>query len=31
MAWLSQNWLWLLLGGAFVAMAGFHLVGHGGH
>ncbi len=29
MAWLSQNWL--LLGGVFVAMAGFHLVGHGGH
>jgi len=28
MAWLSQNWLWVLFGIAFVGM---HLVGHGGH
>jgi len=26
MEWLSQNWLWLLIGGVFVAM---HLFGHG--
>lgn len=28
MIWLSQNWLWLLAGAAFV---GLHVVGHGGH
>lgn len=28
MDWLSQNWIWVIFGVAFVAM---HLVGHGGH
>ena len=28
MAWLSQNWVWVLFFVAFVAM---HLFGHGGH
>ena len=28
MAWLAQNWIWVLFGIAFVAM---HLFGHGGH
>ncbi|WP_183775907.1 DUF2933 domain-containing protein [Phenylobacterium haematophilum] len=28
MAWLSQNWIWILAGLAFVAL---HLFGHGGH
>ncbi len=28
MEWLTENWLWVLLGIAFVGM---HLFGHGGH
>ena len=28
MAWLAQNWIWILFGIAFVAM---HLFGHGSH
>lgn len=28
MQWLSENWVWVLVGIAFVAM---HLFGHGGH
>jgi len=28
MEWVSENWIWLLLGGA---MIGMHLFGHGGH
>lgn len=28
MAWLAENWVWVLIGIAFVAM---HLFGHGGH
>lgn len=28
MEWLSENWIFLLIGVAFVAM---HLFGHGGH
>ena len=28
MSWLSQNWIWVLFGLAFVAM---HMFGHGGH
>ncbi|MEP0322641.1 MULTISPECIES: DUF2933 domain-containing protein [Alphaproteobacteria] len=28
MDWLSQNWVWVLIGIAFVAL---HLFGHGGH
>ncbi len=28
MAWLTENWIWVLFGGAFIAM---HLFGHGGH
>lgn len=28
MAWLTENWIWVLFGVAFVAM---HLFGHGGH
>ena len=28
MAWLSSNWIWILLGAAFLA---FHLFGHGAH
>lgn len=28
MAWLSQNWFWVLIGVVFIGM---HLFGHGGH
>ena len=28
MDWLSENWVWIVVGVAFVAM---HLFGHGGH
>ena len=28
MAWLTENWFWLLVSVGFVAM---HLFGHGGH
>jgi hypothetical protein len=28
MSWLLSNWIWILLGVAFIA---FHLFGHGGH
>ena len=28
MAWFTANWLWVVIGIAFVAM---HLFGHGGH
>lgn len=28
MDWLSQNWVWVLIGVAFVVM---HMFGHGGH
>lgn len=28
MAWLTQNWVWVLFIAAFIAM---HLFGHGGH
>ena len=28
MDWLSQNWIWVVFGVAFVAM---HMFGHGGH
>ena len=28
MIWLTENWIWLLFGVAFIAM---HLFGHGGH
>lgn len=28
MEWLSQNWVWVLIGVAFIAM---HMFGHGGH
>jgi hypothetical protein len=28
MEWLSANWLWVLIGIAFIAM---HMFGHGGH
>jgi hypothetical protein len=28
MTWLTQNWIWILFGVAFVAM---HMFGHGGH
>jgi hypothetical protein len=28
MTWIAQNWIWILLAIAFVAM---HLFGHGGH
>ncbi|ODT06289.1 MAG: DUF2933 domain-containing protein [Kaistia sp. SCN 65-12] len=28
MEWLSENWVWVLIGIAFVAM---HMFGHGGH
>lgn len=28
MDWLSQNWVWVLIAVAFVAM---HMFGHGGH
>ena len=28
MAWLSENWVWVLVGAGFIAM---HMFGHGGH
>ena len=28
MDWLSQNWVWVLIGIAFI---GLHFFGHGGH
>lgn len=28
MEWLAENWIWVLIGVAFVAL---HLFGHGGH
>ena len=28
MEWLSENWVWVLFGGGFIAM---HMFGHGGH
>lgn len=28
MEWLVENWVWVLIGVAFVAM---HMFGHGGH
>ncbi|MBT8433112.1 MAG: DUF2933 domain-containing protein [Gammaproteobacteria bacterium] len=28
MEWLIENWVWVLIGIAFVAM---HIFGHGGH
>lgn len=28
MAWLTANWLWILI---FIAFISMHLVGHGGH
>lgn len=28
MRWLAENWIWIILGVAFVAI---HLFGHGGH
>lgn len=28
MEWLSENWAWILIGAAFIAM---HMFGHGGH
>lgn len=28
MDWLSENWVWVVVGVAFVAM---HIFGHGGH
>lgn len=28
MAWLAQNWFWVLI---FVMFIGMHLFGHGGH
>ncbi|MGE0874865.1 MAG: DUF2933 domain-containing protein [Burkholderiales bacterium] len=28
MNWLSENWIWIVVGVAFVAM---HIFGHGGH
>jgi len=28
MDWLAANWLWIVVGVAFVA---FHMFGHGGH
>jgi len=28
MEWLAQNWYWVLIGIAFVAL---HMFGHGGH
>lgn len=31
MAWLSQNWIWILAGLAFVALHLFGHRGHGGH
>lgn len=31
MEWLSENWVWVLIGVAFVAMHKFGHGGHGGH
>lgn len=32
MGWLSNNWIWILLIGGFIAMHAFgHSHGHGGH
>lgn len=31
MAWLSNNWIWVLLGVGFIAMHLFGHRGHGGH
>lgn len=28
MAWLTENWIWILFGVAFIVM---HFFGHGGH
>ena len=28
MEWLQNNWIWIALGGAFIAI---HMFGHGGH
>jgi len=28
MDWLTENWLWILIGVAFIGM---HFFGHGGH
>ena len=28
MEWLTQNWIWVLVGAAFIAL---HMFGHGGH
>ena len=28
MEWLTENWFWVVIGVAFIAM---HLFGHGGH
>ena len=28
MDWLSENWIWVIFGVAFIAM---HMFGHGGH
>lgn len=28
MEWLQSNWIWIVLGGGFIA---FHIFGHGGH
>ncbi|MAN61116.1 MAG: DUF2933 domain-containing protein [Parvibaculum sp.] len=28
MAWLAENWIWVLIGVVFI---GLHLFGHGGH
>ncbi|MHB8442406.1 MAG: DUF2933 domain-containing protein [Candidatus Tyrphobacter sp.] len=28
MQWISQNWVWVLVGVAFI---GLHVFGHGGH
>ena len=28
MDWLAENWVWVLVGAAFIGM---HLFGHGGH
>ncbi len=28
MGWLSQNWVWVLIG---IAFFGMHMFGHGGH
>lgn len=31
MAWLTANWLWVLIGIVFIAMHAFGHGGHGGH